>query len=150
MTDGCMSISLYHKSPGTTTATFEVTILDKFGKSKKENTAASSTREFNGIHNNWGWKNFIKRSDILDPSNNILCDDGTLAVVISMKEEGPTVATVFVPKNPLVNMVQSMFLDEETADVLFEDGSKRGKSYVTFHAQLDSEEVCTHACSSLT
>ena len=84
-------------------------------------------------------KNFIKRSDILDPSQSILDDDGTLKIVISMKDEQKQ---PLVPKNLLVNMVQSMFLDEETADVVFEvstveaneDGFKRGESYVTFHA----------------
>ena len=71
-----------------------------------------------------GFANFIKRSKILDPSTNILDSNGTLAIIITVKEEEakPT-PTAFVPKNPCSNMIKENFLDEETADVLFEVSS---------------------------
>eukprot|EP00984_Skeletonema_dohrnii_P007935 scaffold2926_cov109-Skeletonema_dohrnii-CCMP3373.AAC.7 len=98
-----------------------------------------------------GWNDFIARSDILDASKNILGDDDELTLVVSIEIEQP--ATAFVPidpKNTLVKMIQGMFRDPETADVLFEvskmkaneDGSKRGKSYVHFPAHRSILQGC--------
>jgi speckle-type POZ protein len=123
-----------------TTITFEVTILDKDGKDKRTKTMLNC--EFGDGEGN-GWAEFVKSSDILDESNNYLHENGTLAILISIKKE-PTTATMkqFVPKNPCQNMIQEKFLDEETSDVCFEvgamevgkDGRKRAKSSVSFHA----------------
>lgn len=60
-TEGNVSVFLSLRSEGSTTATFRMTILDKFGNTKKAKTLAKP--EFNGI-DNWGWPNFIPRSVI--------------------------------------------------------------------------------------
>ncbi len=103
-------------------------------KKKKNTTLAHHRFEGKG----WGFNNFILRSDILDESQNILDSDGTLTVVVSIKDK-PT--DVFVPKNPLLKMVKETFLEETTADVCFEvssadakKGKKKSKSSDFFHA----------------
>eukprot|EP00984_Skeletonema_dohrnii_P026029 scaffold15288_cov91-Skeletonema_dohrnii-CCMP3373.AAC.2 len=117
-TDGYMSIYLTLRSEVSTAATHEITLLDKFGNA--ERVKQMTDRIFDKSAWEWpslGWCNFINRSDILDASNNILDSSGTLAIVVSMKDE-PT--AVFVPPNPLLNMMQEMFNDDTTADVCFE------------------------------
>ena len=147
-TEEYMSIFLYHRSPGSIKTTFELKILDKFGKQNKE--FCENARCFSN-DGNWGWGDFILRSDILDESQDILDSKGTLTVIVSIKEE-PT--DVFVPKNPLVKMVKGMFLDEATADVCFEVSSieakkgkkKEAKASDLFHAH---SSILQHHCSPI-
>jgi hypothetical protein len=131
-----VSAYLCHRSEVNITATFEIKILDKFGNAKE--TIRLAKQKFTGSINGRGWRDFISRSDILDESQNILDSNGTLTVVVSI-EKVPTV--VFVPKNPLVNMIKEMFNDETTADVCFElvnsadeKEEKKTKSLTSFHA----------------
>jgi hypothetical protein len=147
-TEGNVSAYLGHLSEVNITASCEIKILDKFGNPKK--TIRLANREFPFSVSNsrgwddimsWGWQDFISRSVILDESQNILDSNGTLTVVVSI-EEVPT--TVFVPDNPLVNMIKEMFNDETTADVCFDvvnnssadenEGQKKAKSLTSFHA----------------
>ncbi len=115
--EGYMSASLYHLSEGSTTATYQVMIIDKFGKKVSKHIKSSITRgSFEGDQG-LGCPNFVKRSHILDESQNILQSDGALTVVISIEEDP---LTVFVPNNPLLKTIQGMFLDEDSADVCFE------------------------------
>jgi hypothetical protein len=142
--EGYVSARVYHLSEGSITAAFEIKILDKFGNVKK---ARGWKYVFNG-YKNWGWKNFISRSDILDTSQNILDSNGTLTVVISMEVvEEPT--TAFVPKNPFVDMILKKFNDETTADVCFEVADerkgkkkKKAKLSVSFHAHRLILNMC--------
>ena len=152
--DGFMSIYLCHRSEGSITATFEVKILDKFGKVKK-GCPTTYCYDSSNSHTGWGWNDFTKRSNILDKSQNILDSNGTLAVVVSMKEE-PT--TAFVPKNPLVSMIREMFLDEETADVCFEIISRSEENengiieevpFVSFHAHSLILKTCAPMLAAL-
>jgi hypothetical protein len=116
-TAGYVSIFLYHRSEGRITTNFDIAIIDKFGKKKK--VTLSCARPFVG-GTSYRWKHFIKRSDILDESHNILDSDGTLTIIVSMKEEKP--ATAFIPANPF----NCMRLNDDTADVCFEISSSTG------------------------
>jgi hypothetical protein len=138
-TEGYVSayLRLRFRSEGSATATWGVKILDKDGN------VAFSRLDSNPDHfqseQQGGWPDFIPRSDIFDRSQNMLDSNGTLTVVVSMmKEPTPT----FVPKNPLVKMMQEMFLDETTSDVCFEvvssadekEGQQKAKSSTSFYA----------------
>ena len=57
----------------------------------------------------WGWRNFCNRSYIL---NNYLDDNGTLAVLVSIKCDA---ASPFIPSNSMSGMIMGMFLDEKTS-----------------------------------
>ena len=117
-TEGCVSIYVSLHSGKNASAMYEITLLDKFGNAvrvKQSTMLCFVSIAFNSVA--IGWHNFIKRSFILDASNNILDINGTLAIVVSMKEES---TAVFVPQNLLLNTIQEMFNDDKTADVCFE------------------------------
>ena len=146
--EGKLSVFLYNLSKATITVRFGVDIFDKFGKTKK--AAKFVKRVFSDNSRSWGW-DIISRSDILDESQNILDDEGTLTVVVSVEEE-PT-NNVFAPKNPLLKMMQAMFNDQNTADVCFEvstagekeddDGkNKRVKTTTPFYAHHNILRGC--------
>ena len=138
--EGNVSIYLRHLSQRTITASFDIKVIDKFGKTEADNS--STKYEFNA-NKSLGWHNFISRYDILDESQHILDDNGTLTIVVSIEEEQ---TDVFVPPNPLVKMMEAMFNDEATADVCFEvstagekidvddDRAKRAKTTTPFYA----------------
>ena len=100
-----------------------------------------------------GWNDFYRRSAILNQLKNIIDDNGTLAVVVSIKKDD---AAPFVPSNPMSSMITSVFLDEETADVCFEvstadvdDGDDAAPSRVSFHAHSFVLKTCAPMLASL-
>src|SRR5210317_2087058 len=80
-TEGFVSIYLIHRSEGSITASFELTILDKLRNICSRKAATSS---FVGMGKGVGWPNFVTRPYILDESKKILDSDGTLTVGVSM------------------------------------------------------------------
>jgi hypothetical protein len=158
--NGYVSIYLSLCAEVNIAVTFAVALLDKFGHPKRVrrvNHRFDGTGVVKKLPSS-GWNDFIAHSDILDASKNILGDDDELTLVVSIEIEQP--ATVFVPidaKHTLVKMIQGMFRDQETADVLFEvskmeaneDGSKRGKSYVHFPAHRSILQGCAPMLAAL-
>ena len=153
--NNAVGIRLRLCSPGTTRVTFEMNFLDKFGTRRFEELFYTNTVD----HNKGVQKIFSipPRSNIWDHFN--LDDNGTLSVIISIKEdESDAKSTVFVPKNPIVNMIQEKFLDEETADVCFEVSSsdieedrarKRQRTFTPFHAHSSIIKICAPMLASL-
>jgi len=145
---GHISLYLQHCSGGTATTAYEMSFLDKY---QNVNTKIATDCSFDSDKKNWGWPKFVSRSYILDQSNNILDDKGTLAVVVSIKRDD---ASPFVPSNPTNSMIMGMFLDEETADVCFEvnagvnvdDGDELP---VPFHAHSQILQGCAPMLASL-
>ena len=100
-----------------------------------------------GVCNAWRIKNFAKRSTLMD-----LLVQGSLVIEVRMKL--PTTgsnATQFIPTNPFNKKVLELFMDEETADVVFEVGGqqqtkgKRKKAKTTttdFHAHRNILKKC--------
>jgi hypothetical protein len=129
---------------------FEIKIIDKFGATKK---AMLANRSF-GQSISRGFKNFIFRSVILDESNNILHDNGSLAIVISIKEP---MSRVFFPKYPFQDLMQDKCFDEETSDVCFElstveasaDGTRRARSLIPYHAHRSVLQICAPMLAAL-
>ena len=142
-TEGQVSIYLRLLSQDTVTTSFGIKVIDEFGNQKR---ALSTKHKFTAAGDNWGWPNFISRSEILDESKHILDSDGKLTFVVSIEEE-PT--HVFVPKNPLNKMIEKMFNDKATADVCFEVSralqkkeKKKTKSYDSVYAHLTILQGC--------
>ena len=57
--------------------------------------------------------------------------DGTLVIEVAMKLADPTKVKPppFIPENPSAcKLVQSMFMDEESSDVVFEVGDSEGRT----------------------
>ncbi|KAL7451880.1 hypothetical protein ACHAWC_008919 [Mediolabrus comicus] len=142
--DDRVSFVFYKLSGGGVSATFEVKIL--------EQSPQGTFFYHPDDRRHLGWLDVFRRSDIL----NILDDNGTLALVISIKEEG---LKPFIPKNPCQNMLQKKFLDEETSDVCFEVGSsdvakvrtkrKRSTASVKFHAHSQILQICAPMLAAL-
>ena len=152
--DGWMSIILANCSKGGISVTFEMKMLNKFGDAV---IIGPSTNFYPpGDTKANGWLNYCRRSEILDGSHNILDDNGTMSVTISIKED-PSTLKPFIPKNPCQNMLQKKFLDEETSDICFEvssskmkgDRSKRSKSSVKFHAHILILQMCAPMLAAL-
>eukprot|EP00984_Skeletonema_dohrnii_P006410 scaffold2295_cov93-Skeletonema_dohrnii-CCMP3373.AAC.7 len=152
--DENVSIYLYHVSEGSASATFSVGILDMNGVVTSE---SDRNEHFfvveDGVSFGAGVDNFVKRSDILDPLKNILDSNGTLRVKVQMKEEPKT---AFVPHNPFLKMMQSIFLDETSADVCFEvsvpaeeEGSDTAASDDLFHAHRLILDTCAPMLAAL-
>ena len=139
-------------SPGTAHITFEVNVLNKFGGKMFKSHTQTRTMD----------RSCYELRVPLLPGSSIwdrLDDNGTLSVIISIKEdESDAKSTVFVPKNPLVTMIQEKFLDEETADVCFEVSSsdieedrarKRQRTFTPFHAHSCILKICAPMLASL-
>jgi hypothetical protein len=72
----------------------------------------------------WGMSNFAKRSKIVEALVN-----GTLTIEVRMrKHEQSNTPDAFIPENPLCKNILAAFMDEESADVMFEvgNGSQQG------------------------
>eukprot|EP00985_Skeletonema_marinoi_P021388 scaffold13100_cov108-Skeletonema_marinoi.AAC.9 len=150
---GRLSLRLRHCSGGYATATFEVSVLDKY--QSVQHTKKSTLHSFSSEEKKtWGWHDSFRRSTILNQANNYLDDNGTLAVVVSIQRD---LAAPFVPNNPMSSMITSMFLDEETADVCFEvstevdsdDGDEAAPLPVAFHADHLILKKCAPMLASL-
>jgi len=135
-------------------ATFELSVLDKFQRKKNFTEQFLDGSFVSDDSIGWGWDNFCYRSYILNQSNNIIDDNGTLAVIVSIKRDS---VAHFVPSNPMSRMITGMFLDEETSDICFEvctevdsdDGDEVAPLPVTFHAHSQILQGCAPMLASL-
>ncbi|KAL3762575.1 hypothetical protein ACHAW5_003113 [Stephanodiscus triporus] len=73
----------------------------------------------------WGFNNFATRSKILDS-----LVDGALIIEVQLKLVDPPTQTrpPFIPENPSCKIIQGMFMDEESADIVFEVGGGESES----------------------
>lgn len=73
-------------------------------------------------NHSWGAANFAKRSEIMDS-----LVEGTMTIDVKMKRSGPPTCSsaAFIPKNPICQHVLKMFMDEGSADVVFEVGGQQ-------------------------
>lgn len=116
--EGDVAIYLMHMSNGKFVANFEIKILDNLRRVvKSRSNCMFLCDSSNSSLRMSGWRQFISRSNLFVPSKNILGDDGTLTIQVSMKK---VPKTAFIPKNPITLLIQGMFLDEDKADVYFE------------------------------
>jgi hypothetical protein len=70
------------------------------------------------------WPDFTKRSKLMRSLIN-----GTLVIQVHMKLATPTkfVPPPFIPENPVAKMIQGLFLDEKSSDIVFEVAEGKGK-----------------------
>ena len=153
-----LAVRLRLCSVGRVTASFNVKILNKFGATDR--SVLSPLLNWNSdMVSEWGWSKVTSRSRILDEQFGILDDDGTLAIVVTTKEDA---SAAFVPENPLLKMMKNMFNDESTADVRFDvcfpleddddnDGTKRAKltSSTQFYAHRSILRGCAPMLAAL-
>ena len=123
--DGMVSIFLQNMSDESIKVKYGLTVKDKEGNTQEEWVSPNEGRVFaprgtsdpdNQVGASWGSNNFCKRTQIIDA-----LVDGTLIVEVRMRKFGETApALPFIPENPLVKNILSMFMNEESSDILFE------------------------------
>ena len=147
--DGMVSIFLSNRSNKSIKMQYGFSIKNRGSKagwsgfvSKDEGYefAARGTRDVNNKKiDSGGSRNFCTRTAII----NALVD-GTLIIEIRMRNVGETTTTSpFIPDNPISKNILSKFMDEESADVVFEvcgkseeegNAGKRVKTSTTLYA----------------
>ena len=142
--DGMVALFLYNMSDESIEIEYYFSVRDATNKEVVYYDFGSETFAPNGDadnKDNWGTPTFAKRSTLVKA-----LDNGTLTIEVRMREhdETNTWVTPYVPKNPLCKNILKKFIDEESADVVFEVGSgseqgdnncKRAKTTPTkFHA----------------
>jgi hypothetical protein len=72
-----------------------------------------------------GFKNFALRLSLLS-----FLDNGILVIVVHMKLATPTISAPppFIPENPVAKMIQGLFLEEKSTDIVFEVAEGKGKN----------------------
>jgi hypothetical protein len=93
---------------------FHLSIKKKSGESVAERSL--SPRKFVGTQS-WGWHDFAAR-DVITHAD--VLNNGSLTVEVRMKPDGGDLCRNFIPKNPFVQHMLDLFLDEDTADMSFE------------------------------
>ena len=150
---GKLSVYLEHCSEGNATVSYEICLQAKCrsGYDKCRDMRRKIDQKFIG-KDQWGWDDYCPRPSI---SNGLLDDNGTLALVVSVKRDA---ASPFVPSNPMSGAITSMFLDEETADVCFEvsdmdattgNSDDAAPSFVSFYAHHLILKACAPMLASL-
>jgi hypothetical protein len=73
----------------------------------------------------WGFKNFTKRSKLMSSLVN-----GALVIQVHMRLVTPTksVPPPFIPENPVAKMIQGLFLNDKSSDIVFEVAEGKGKN----------------------
>ena len=84
----------------------------------------------NGGYNGWACDNFAKRSKIMK-----LLVNGTLVVEVRMRlPDSSNSLPPFIPSNPICKHILNKFMDEESADVVFEVVGRESETSTTFYA----------------
>jgi hypothetical protein len=93
--------------------------------------------------NSGGFTNFAKRSILLSSLVN-----GAFVIEVHMKLATPTVSLPppFIPENPAAKMIQDLFLDEKSSDIIFEVGKDMGKANAMKVAKTAPVSYPAHQC----
>jgi hypothetical protein len=98
---------------------FHLSIKKKSGESVAERSA-SGEHKFVGTKS-WGWNDFAAR-DVITHAD--VLNNGTLTVEVRIEPVEGDLCRNFIPKNPFVQHMLDLFLDEERADMSFEVESR--------------------------
>jgi len=75
-----------------------------------------------------GWGDFVEyEEELLDPSKKVL-NNGTLTVEVRIKPHDNYCCSNFIPRNEFAQNMMQSFMDETTADVIFEVKHQNNKS----------------------
>ena len=145
--EGYAAVLLVNKSDASIEIQFNYCVRDRSGKEVV--STKSFTEEF-GIDgsgdNAWYTADFAKRSKLMT-----LLVNGSLIIEVRMKSTSTDKSAIqFIPSNPINKNVLELFMDEETADVVFEVGGEQQKgkrkkaktSTTNFHAHRPILKKC--------
>ena len=119
--EGKLSVCLWNESPAKIDAWFDISIIKNDGVIYQAQSDFDDDKvdTFEPGYE-WGWSNFISRSEIVEKSNNIL-KMGTLTFLVHIK---PTQEYYCLPVKPQLTLtlgdnISELYVDEDTADVAF-------------------------------
>jgi len=116
--EGFVSVGIVNKSNTSIKIQWGFSVRDADGKEVAH--CKSQTNDFSALSNSpkntWGYTDFAKRSTLMD-----ILVQGSLVIEVRMKSTSTDKSiTQFIPTNPLTKNVLQKFMDEESADVVFE------------------------------
>ncbi|KAL7534339.1 hypothetical protein ACHAXR_005799, partial [Thalassiosira sp. AJA248-18] len=119
--EGMIAVYLCHRSNGTMHLDFGFSVQDSDGD-EVVNMMNSYWFSPEAEHEGYGEDNFVERSRLI----HLAMIEGTLVIEVRMKLVEATGGHVpqFIPENPLCKNILKKFMDDESADVLFEVGSE--------------------------
>ena len=116
--EGMVALYLRHCSGSEISCKFKFLIRDTSGKVVEE-VMSPEHPMFSAEKDAYGWKDFTKRSKIINPANEVL-KRGTLTVEVRIKPDDDHCCLNFIPENDCAQNILQLFQDEDTADVVFE------------------------------
>ena len=150
--EGYVSIALVNKSNTSIKVKWGCSLRDANGKELVHHAPQTSEFAAQGsqapLHSGWCNGNFARRSTIMSSLVN-----GSLVIDVRTKSTAADKSiTQFIPSNPINKNVLELFMDEETADVVFEvdnvccqsEGhtNKKTKSTSTFYVHRNILKKC--------
>jgi len=150
--EGRVSLYLSNMSDKAIDIQFGFSVNDENGKQVYvERSATPHNFAPVGYRSSLGFTNFAKRSKLMRSLVK-----GTLIIEVHMKLAKPTksVPPPFIPENPLTKMIQGLFLDEKSSDIIFEVAEGKGKNSAMKVAKTASVSFPAHRlivenCSSI-
>ncbi|KAL7533349.1 hypothetical protein ACHAXR_008059 [Thalassiosira sp. AJA248-18] len=143
--DGMVAVFLCHCSNGTVHLGIGLSVQDLDGNEIKNWPLAQNLFGCyeEGINNCWGEDSFAERSRLIDGA----LIEGTLVIEVRMKLIEATGGHVpqFIPENPLCKNILKKFMDEESADVLFEVESESEQNDEADCKKANASTACFHA-----
>jgi hypothetical protein len=118
--EGYIGLYLYSCScnTGSIEANYNISIIDNDGGVCGKSVCNTFDKTFDKTTVNWGRKQFMKRSDILDPEKKIL-HNGALCIDVTIQVK-PKKDDMYQPPNPLSEKMLKLFKSNEDADVSFD------------------------------
>jgi hypothetical protein len=151
--EGMVCIYIYNRSNKAIDIHFGFSVNDENGK-QVAHDQSDNPEHFDSVAvsiSGAGFINFAKRSTLLRSLVN-----GALVIEVHMKLAAPTksVPPPFTPENPVVKMIQGLFLDEKSADIVFEIGGEKRKTQTrkkakTVPATFPAHRNIVENCSSI-
>jgi hypothetical protein len=118
--EGNISLYLKYCSEGDFSVQYHLSIKNKSGGAVAERSS-SPHKKFVGGTKAWGWPDFALRDLI---THDDVLNNGSLTVEVRIKPVEGDLCRNFIPKNPFVQNMLDLFLDEERADMSFKVESR--------------------------
>eukprot|EP00581_Thalassiosira_minuscula_P001487 CAMPEP_0183748498 /NCGR_PEP_ID=MMETSP0737-20130205/67803_1 /TAXON_ID=385413 /ORGANISM="Thalassiosira miniscula, Strain CCMP1093" /LENGTH=322 /DNA_ID=CAMNT_0025984229 /DNA_START=508 /DNA_END=1473 /DNA_ORIENTATION=- len=115
--DGMIAVYLEHCSRPKISARYAFKIRRQNGRVFDEVTSFRYDRFTEG--KKWGWTDLTEYATIVNPANRVL-NRGTLTVEVCIQPDDKNICTNFFPNNQAARNILRSFMDERTADVIFE------------------------------
>jgi hypothetical protein len=150
--EGRVSLYLSNMSDKAIDIQFGFSVNDENGKQVYVDRSATP-HNFAPVGNrsSLGFTNFAKRSKLMRSLVK-----GTLIIEVHMRLSVPTksVPPPFIPENPLTKMIQGLFLDEKSSDIIFDVAEGKEKNSATKVAKTAPVSFSAHRlivenCSSI-